>query len=278
MKHLFILLTLLTLRLNAQTGLTFDKRFVESEDKWVAFTMDEDSSYLFGFIYIDAEAGLTLQHEGAFKIGQNGRFDAKKLGVNSKVRLKVNNVRVAFIPESRFKELDIEATPNWLQSYKHDTASVKRLYKWGYMYNGWNECAKGLTFLEKAQKIDPQYDGLQVELAFSYNCLGQYDKAVVALQDVIKKQPTDAYVNKELVYALVKSGQLDKGAESCRKAIEVCTDTTYNGENCYNLLHEFYAKKDKKNFKLWLKEAKKWCSEQKQFLENIAIMEKEMNK
>ena len=31
------------------------------------------------------------------------------------------------------------------------------------MYNGWNECEKALTFLEKADKIDPNYNGLQTE-------------------------------------------------------------------------------------------------------------------
>ncbi len=52
MKYLLIILTLTAAHLKAQTSLTFDKRFVESEDKWVAFQMDKDSSYAYGFIYI----------------------------------------------------------------------------------------------------------------------------------------------------------------------------------------------------------------------------------
>ncbi len=279
MRYFFVFLTLISIHLNAQTGLTFNKRFVESEDKWVAFKMDEDSSYVFGFIYIDAEAGLTLQYESKFKIAQNGLFVPKQRDTASvKIRLKANNVRVAFIPESRFSELNIQAIPDWLKFYKTDTASIKRLYKWGYMYNGWGECAKGLTFLEKAKQINAQYKGLQVELAFSYNCLSQYDKAVSALEDVIKTEPTDAYTNKELIYAFVKSGQLDKAAECCKKAIEICKDKTYNGENCYNLLHEFYAKKDKKNFKLWLKETKKWATDKAEIVKSIKAMEEEMKK
>ncbi len=51
MKYLFLLVSLLTLKANAQLNLRFDKRFVECEDKWVAFKMNEDSSYTFGFIY-----------------------------------------------------------------------------------------------------------------------------------------------------------------------------------------------------------------------------------
>ena len=73
----------------------------------------------------------------------------------------------------------------------------------------------------------------------------------MALQNVLETNPTDAYVNKELIYALIKSGQLDKAAESCTKAIKNCTDKTYNVENCYNLLHNYYLRKDKTNFNLW---------------------------
>ncbi|HMC84918.1 MAG TPA: hypothetical protein VKI61_05305 [Chitinophagaceae bacterium] len=165
-----------------------------------------------------------------------------------KIRLEPNKVLVAFIPENRFAELQIPITPEWLKYYKTDTASVERLYKWGYMYNGWDECAKALTYLEKAKKINPNFKGLEVELAFSYNCLLQFDKAILVLRNALVSNPTDAYINKELIYAQIKSGQLDIASESCKNAISVCKDKTYNAENCYNLLHELYIKKDKENF------------------------------
>jgi tetratricopeptide (TPR) repeat protein len=135
-----------------------------------------------------------------------------------------------------------------------------------------------LSYLERAQQADPNYKGLGVELAYSYNCLGQYDKAIFVLKDALNKNPTDAYTNKELIYALIKSGQLDKASESCKNAITVCTDKTYNGENCYNLLHEFYIKKDKANFNSWLSETKKWNGKNDQLLKSISVMESEINK
>lgn len=222
---------------------------------------------------------MTLNYEGTFKISLSGQFTPKKIDTTFiKVRHEPNNVLVAFIPENKYGELKIKSIPDWLKYYKTDTASVERLYQWGYMYNGWNECAKALSFLEKAQKVNPKYNGLEVELAFSYNCLNQYDKAIVLLQNVLETNSTDSYVNKELIYALIKSGQLDKAAESCKKAIKVCNDKTYNGENCYNLLHEFYLKKDKTNFNLWLKETKKWTSENKVLTQSIKSMEEELSK
>ncbi len=281
MKY-FLFITLLVINITAakaQSQLQFNKRFVECEDKWVAFKMDKDSNYSFGFIYIDAQAGLTLNSEGSFKINNTGVFiPAKHDSFGLKVRLQPNNVRVAFIPENKFNELKINATPDWLKYYKTDTTSVERLYRWGFLYNGWDECARALFYLEKAQKINPKYKGLEVELAFSYNCLNQFDKSIAVLQGALQSDPTDAYVNKELIYAEIKSGQLDKASESCKKALAICTDKSYNTENCYNLLHEFYLKKDKKNFMLWLDETKKWTSGNPDLVRSIKVMEEELSK
>lgn len=279
MKY-FLLLLLLTLAftsLKSQSLLRFDKRFVECEDKWVAFQMDKDSTYSYGFIYIDSQAGFTFNLEGSFKISQNGQFVPKKFNdAQIKMRLQSNNVRVAFIPENKYEELQIYPVPDWLQYYKKDTASVSRLYRWGYIYNEWGDCAKALTFLEKAYKMNPKLSGLEVELSFSYNCLEQYDKAIVILQNALETNPQDAYANKEYVYALSKSGQLDKAAESCKKALKVCSDKTYNGEMCYNLLQAYYLKNDKANFKLWLKKTQKLNSKDDFITNNIKIMEREI--
>lgn len=279
MKYLFIILALVATNLKAQTILKFDKRFVECEDKWVAFQKDKDSTYSYGFIYIDSQAGLTLNYEGNFTISPTGQYLSNKIDtVNIKVRLEPNNVLVAFIPESKYEELEIKPIPDWLKYYKTDTASVERLYKWGFMYNGWNECAKALQFLEKAQEIDPKFDGLEVELAYSYNCLGQFDKAIEVLQNALETNPTDAYINKEFIYALTKTGQLDKASERCKIAIKKCPDKSYNGENCYNLLHEYYLKNDKENFNLWLKETKKWTKNNPEMTYSISVMEKNLKK
>lgn len=64
---------------SAQSDLIFKNRFVESEDRWVAFPKSKDSSFAYGFIYIDATAGLTLHYEGKFTIDKNGKFIAQPI-------------------------------------------------------------------------------------------------------------------------------------------------------------------------------------------------------
>lgn len=280
MKYILYFFLLISAHSVAQTELVFNKRLVESEDRWVAFEKKkEDSSYQFGFIYIDAMAGLTFNQEGSFKIDGSGKYIPHKIeNANYKVRLQPNNVLVAFIPENKFSELDIIKVPDWLKIYKGDTNSVSRLYRWGFLYNGWNECAKALTYLEKAQQKDPGFKGLGVELAFSYNCLQQYEKAIEILKKLREEEPTDAYINKELIYAQIKSGRLEDAAASCKTALALCPVQTYNGENCYNLLHELYMKKDKTNFLLWVDETKKWTANRANLLKSIKFMEDEMKK
>lgn len=277
-RYLLLATLFAAVHAQAQSTLQFDKRFVESEDHWVAFQQDKDGSYPYGFIYIDEQAGLTLNYEGKFTILPNGAFEPKKLdSANIKVRLEANNVKVAFIPVEKFTELGITPFPEWLSAYKKDTGSVSRLFKWGYMYNGWEQCEKALGYLQRANDIDPNYKGLRVEIAFSYNCLGNYEKAAAVLADAIRLEPTDAYTNKELIYALIKSDQLDKASEACQKAMEVCKDKQYNGENCYNLLYTYYTKKDKDNFNHWVKQARKWNSKNEKLIASIESMDKSIN-
>ena len=182
-----------------------------------------------------------------------------------KFRLQPDYNLVAFIPESKYLELNIAKEPDWLKNYKTDEGSIARLYKWGFMYNGWNECEKALEYLEKAQKIDAEYKGLRVELAYSYNCLKQYQKAVDILKIALKKEPLDAYTNKELIYAETKNGNLKEAEDVCRKVFKEVSDKTYNAENAYNVLQAYYIKKDIKNFNNWFAEASSYIMSDQRF-------------
>jgi tetratricopeptide (TPR) repeat protein len=279
MKYLLLFVTLFASRLSAQTILSFDKRFVQCEDKWVAFKPGKDSSLAFGFIYIDAQAGLTLNYEGNFKILVSGEFVPKKFdSASMKVRLQANNVLVALIPENRFQELKIQPVPDWLKYYKTDTNSVERLYRWGYLYNGWEECAKALTYLEKAEKINPKFKGLAVELSFSYNCLGQYDKAELILEEEIKTNSADAYVNKEYIYTLTKNNRIEKAVYQFGLSLKTLKDNQYNAENCYNILQYYYKQKDKVNFNIWYDVLQKQPNENNLITKYADNMKKDINK
>jgi tetratricopeptide (TPR) repeat protein len=283
MKYFLIIATLFTANLNAQNILKFDKRNVQCEDKWISYQMDKDSTYTFGFIYIDSQAGLTFNYEGKFKIEKDGRFNKLKSEFGNNVgfiksRLEPNRIAIAEIPEAKFKELNIEKTPDWLASYKTDENTVDRLYRWGYRYNGWNECEKALTFLEKAEKMDENFKGLQTELAFSYNALEKYDKAEISLKKAIANNPKDCYTYKELAYTYTKLFNFNKVAETYKKMTKICAEKNFIQETAYNLAYEYFKVKDKTNFKKWKIEAEKWSKTENQYTKNLNQMETEINK
>ncbi|MDP4292388.1 MAG: tetratricopeptide repeat protein [Bacteroidota bacterium] len=275
MKYILIILGLFSINLKAQTILNFNKRFVECEDQWVAFQMNKDSVYNYGFIYIDAQAGLTLNYEGSFKITPDNIFVPKKKNdsVSFKYRLSPNQVKVAIIPSSKYKELSIKRYPDWLKIYESDTTSVARLYRWGYLYNSWDECAKALTYLEKGQKINPKYPGLEFELAFAYNGLGQFDKAIAVLEDAIKTNPNNGYMYKELSFAQIGLRQIEKAVLTCKKAIALCPDKSIKSEIAFNMAGYYFRLKDKENFKYWADETKKWATTGDRFMVNINNLE-----
>lgn len=256
-KYLLFTIYLISIYSFAQTNLVFDKKFVQSEDKWVAFPADSTGSYNLGFIYIDSEAGLTFDYKGSFKIDQNGKynFKSKEIEGTMKYRLLPNNTMVAFIPETKFSELGIEKTPDWLKFYKEDENTVERQYRWGYMYNAWGECEKALDYLNSAYKLNPKFKELKVELAYSYNCLKKYDKAIEILMQSIKEEPVTAYTIKELIYSQAKNGDLQDAENTFNLFDSKITDKIYKAENAYNILQGYYLKKDRTNFYRWLKES-----------------------
>ena len=195
MKQYLIFTFLISIFSYGQSNLVFDKKFVQSEDKWVAFPADSTGSYNFGFIYIDSQAGLTFDYTGSFKIDENGKFNLKKKEIEGsmKYRLEPNNVMVAFIPDTKYSELGINQIPDWLKFYKEDENTIDRQFKWGYMYNGWGECEKALEFLNKVYELNPKYEGLKVELAYSHNCLKNYDKAIDYIMESMREEPVTAY-------------------------------------------------------------------------------------
>ena len=238
----------------AQDKLNFNSKPIDCENKWIVFPSDSSGSYNYGFVYMDNQAGLTFDFAGTFKINSNEKFLISKneAGNSIKFRLQPNKSLVAIIPESYFAEFNISKTPDWLKAYQDDENSTKRLFIWGATYNAWSECAKGLTYLEKIKKIDPNYKGLKTEIAFSYNCLNQPQNAINILKEAIKQTPDDAYAYKELLYSQVHNNQVPDAIKTYYKIEKDITDKTYKSENAFNILCAFYSQNNLKKFNEWI--------------------------
>ncbi len=279
MKYFLFLFIFIFLNTNAQNILNFNKRNVECEDKWIAYQMDKDSLYTYGFIYIDQQAGLTFNYEGEFKINKSGTFTTSRIiDVGLKSRLQPNQILIAIIPEEIFKELHISKIPDWLKYYKDNENAIENLYKKGYNYNGWSECGKALEYLELAYIKNSNYKGLKVELAYSYNCLKQYEKAIQILKEALLSEPNDSYINKELIFAQTKLNQIEIAETSFRIALKQRNSINYNAENAFQILQGYFINKNEINFQRFLNEFIDLLNSDKRFPTLIEKMKFEIKK
>lgn len=278
MKHIFFFLSLYCFNAQAQTDLAFTKRLIDCEDKWIALPMNKDSTYTYGFVYLDNMAGLTFHLGGTFRVDGNS-FTAKEQPTTAMVkrRLVPNFTKVAIISKARFESLKVDEFPDWLKVYKGiDTASIERLYKLGFTFNQWNEPIKALYYLDRASKINPKHRGLGYEYAFAYNASKQYDKAIVVLDEALILSPNDCNLLKELMFAQMNLKQVDKAIETCKKAYQLCTQKNIKSEMLYNITYHYYIQKDKVQFKVWAEESKKFLGPTDNAMKSIAKMESEI--
>jgi tetratricopeptide (TPR) repeat protein len=240
------------------TKLVANKRFVESVNHWTALYTGKDSIYRYGYIYMDPHLGLAVHSQGTFKIASDNVYEYNQLpaGAIRNIKLKNSQAKVAWIPESKFVELQIEAKPKWLDSMKIDTTSPAYLLKWAYTYNDGHENAKALPYLERVKKIDPNFPGLDIEYAYYYDGLHQYDKTEELLRQSLNKRPNDFAIYKSLIFAEVFSNNMVKAEQTYQQALPYCT-TDQKAELSYNICLMYYKQKNPK-FTQWANEAKKW--------------------
>ena len=279
MKKILALSILITFTAKSQTGLKFDKIFVECVDQWIAFQMSKDSSYTFGFIYIDPQAGLTYNYEGEFKISNDGHYiPFRKIENTSvKMRVKPQNGIVSIIPESRLNDLKVDIFPDWLKTYKSDTTSVEHFYRWGYLYNSWNEYEKALVYLEKAKRINLKYAELEFEFAFAYNALQKYDKAIIVLDSALKTSPNNCYLLKEKAFAETQSQKIDNALKTYDLIKKHC-DMEFQQEVGFNIAAYYYHNGIKDEFRHWAKKVKKHLKKDSPFCKALIDMQTDLDK
>lgn len=98
------------------------------------------------------------------------------------------------------------------------------------------------------------------------------------MQSALETAPKDCLLYKELSFAEMHLGQLDKAAETCNKGIAACADKQWKAEIAYNLAYNFYKAKDKTNFTKWAAETRKWANKDDVYSTNIGKMEANIDK
>lgn len=284
MRTLFLILVCIATSGLAQenrTELSFDKKYYEAVDQWVAFPKsEEDSTFLYGFIYLDETAGFTFQLGSTFKIDSSRNFIPEPVDstFNAKYRIEPNWRPVAIIPQERLTELNLPAEPDWLEIYKENSGSVAYLKNIGYHYNHAGACQLALEPLLKAYKMDPHFEGLEFELSYAYNHLGEFEKAIPILDRAIAFNPGNFYFYRELGYAYVNTSRIDEAETTYRTGVDKSNNDFEKSEMAVNMAQAYFNLKNKTKFDEWAKLTRKYAEKDSRYVQYIDYFEQNWDK
>ncbi|WP_143956562.1 tetratricopeptide repeat protein [Robertkochia solimangrovi] len=239
---------------NNESELKFTTKYYEAVDKWVALPPgDTDSTYHYGFIYIDDEAGFTYHIGSEFYIDDSNHYVSQEADTtfHAKYRIDPNWTLVTIIPDDIRSELNLPEEPEWLKYYKEESESTSYLKNIGYHYNHAGASALALSPLLKAYAQEPHFKGLEFELSYAYNALGDYENAIKVLEMAIENDPANFFFYRELGFAFKNMNQIDMAESTYKKGIELSDNDFEKSEMAVNMAQSYYQVRNKEKFDEW---------------------------
>jgi tetratricopeptide (TPR) repeat protein len=250
-------------------GLSYNVHMSDCEGRWVAlYHKPEDGpQYTFGFVYIDPQAGFTLEFGGYFTIHGDGSFHAIPDPIHSnkaafKIRLEQNGV-AALLPHRALEELGLQEKPGWLKYYEDTANPVTHKVNWGFHYNAIGDSRRALDYLESAYDENPNAPRVVIELAYAYNALGRPGDALRVLKNEFAKKPKDELLCREMAYADLKLKNYKEATEQYPLCIALCDDSetgmAERSELASDLSAAYNGLGDTASHDAWVEKAKSWA-------------------
>jgi tetratricopeptide (TPR) repeat protein len=281
MKYIFpILFLTFTIGFSQSNSeeLNFDTKYYNAVDKWIAFPKKvADTSYSFGFIYLDDTAGFTYNYESKFiKTNSGLKKLSREFESGLKARLTENTIDVAVLSDSQVSQLGLPKVPEWHSIYKADSTKVSYLKNIGYHYNHVGASNLALKPLKKAYSINPHYTGLEFELSYAYNALHDFTKAIPILEEAIKNDPKNFLFYRELGFALKNIDQNAKAEKIYKTGMELTDDKFQKSEMAINMAQSYYLSGNQKKFDEWAEITRKYTQKGSRFDQLIDSWEEDL--
>jgi len=248
--------------------LSYDLHMSDCENLWVAlYHKPEDSDYTYGFVYIDPQAGFTVQYGGRFTIDANGKYRLAPNPIppdkmNLKIRLDRNGV-AALLPHEALAELGLPEKPDWLKFYEDKADPITHKVSWGSFYNGIGDSRRAIDHLESAYRERPDAPKLVFELVYAYNALERPEDAIRLSKSEFAKNPKDELLCRELAFGYLHLKSYKEAATQYQACVALCGDSesqrAEKSELAMNLSSTYKALGDAPNSEAWLEKAKRWA-------------------
>ena len=248
--------------------LSYDVHMSDCENRWVAlYHKPEDSDYTYGFVYIDPEAGFTVQYGGRFTIDANGTFRPAPDPIpgdkmNLKIRLDQNGI-AALLPPQALADLKLSEKPDWLKFYEDKADLTTHKINWGFFYNSIGDSRRALDYLEPAYKEQPDAPRAIFELTYAYNAMDRPEDAIRVAKPEFTKNPKEELLCREIAFAYLRLKNYSDATGQYQACIALCADSepgmAEKSELAMNLSAAYAALSDKTNRDAWLEKAKSWA-------------------
>ncbi|MFK7747832.1 MAG: tetratricopeptide repeat protein [Kordia sp.] len=257
-----------------------DKNYYEAVDKWVVYPSEkEDKTVTLGFIYIDRQAGFTLNYEYDIELTLEGLKKGSSLDNTSlKVRLTKDFGKVAILTPQQVKELGLPEQPDWLKIYKKDAKKVSYLTKIGYHYNHVGASKFALTPLLKAYEKEPHFAGLEFELSYAYNAIGEFEKAITILEKAIHNNPNNYFFFRELGFSYKNLKRVEDAERTYKKGISMSDNDFEKSEMAVNMAQTYFELRNRKKFDEWAKLTRKFAKKGARYAKFIDYFESNWDK
>jgi hypothetical protein len=263
MKKLTLLFVVCAFVAQAQSDLNFNTRLIDCADKWVVLSSSSQDIYAYGFVYMDASAGLTFKLEGEGKKVNSGfEFNKSK---SSKFRIKPTENLVAVFSDEYLAKLNLPKVPEWLSFYKNYDADEIN-YRWGLTYYDWKDLKKSKKRMNALS--NSFFDELDEVLSMINK--NRY-KGIITRVD---KGP--GY--KQNVIRLVENNDLKLAEQEYKVALVERNSEQDKAEMAYAIAFAYYKNKNVEKFNKWLAEINRWIIFDTDIKTKAILMKEELAK
>lgn len=249
-------------------ALNYNLHMSDCENRWVAlYHKAEDTDYTYGFVYIDPQAGFTVEYGGPFTIDAAGKYHLAPNPIspdkmNLKIRLDQNGT-AALLPPEALQQLGLPEKPDWLKFYEDKADPTTHKVNWGFFYNSIGDARRALDYLESAYKERPDAPRVVFELTYAYNATGRPEDAIRVAKSEFAKNPKDELLCREITFAYLSLKRYGEATGQYQACVALCADSesgmAEKSELAMNLSAAYGALGDTTNRDAWLEKAKSWA-------------------
>jgi tetratricopeptide (TPR) repeat protein len=236
------------------TDLKFETEYYNAVDQWVAFPkVDEESTYDFGYIFLDVHKGFAYKYESKFIAeGKTIRQVENDTTVGFvKFILDENTKKVSVLNKAQVKALNLPERPNWLETYKKGANQPRFLVKTGFYFNSVGASVLALPYLQEAYKEDTDFPGLAYELGYALNAVEDYQSAIEVLKQASDKDPTNWSLYKELGYSYEQLDRIEEAENMYKLGVSLSDNKDFKVSLSLRMVQHFYNSKNKSKFQEW---------------------------